>query len=80
MQGKILQTGLRKASPLRFPLACEEKQILLKEEHSDTLALPLNQTTEYKKEPMAVNGVQEVQGSDFLLRKVCFLAFQKSSD
>lgn len=53
---------------LRFPLACEEKQVLLKE-HSDNLAAPLNQTSECKKEPMVINGVQEVQVSDTLSKE-----------
>lgn len=67
--GQDFAARIEEGQSLRFPLACEEKQVLLKEEHSDTLALPLNQTTEYKKEPMAVNGVQEVQGSDFLSKE-----------
>lgn len=67
--GQDFAARIEEGQSLRFPLACEEKQILLKEEHSDTLALPLNQTTEYKKEPMAVNGVQEVQGSEFLFKE-----------
>lgn len=54
---------------LSFPLACEEKQVLLKEEHSENLAMPPNQTTEYKKEPVAIKGVQEVQGCDLLSKE-----------
>lgn len=54
---------------LRFPLLCEEKQVLLKEEHSDDLVMPLNQTSECKKEPLMVNGVQNVQASDTLSKE-----------
>ena len=61
--------SVEEGKSLRFPLAGEEKQVLLKEERSDSLAMPLNQTTEYKKEPMAINGVQEVQGSDLLSKE-----------
>lgn len=54
---------------LSFPLVCEEKQVLLKEEHSENLAMPPNQTTEYKKEPVAIKGVQEVQGCNLLSKE-----------
>lgn len=54
---------------LSFPLACEEKQVLLKEEHSDHLTMPPNQTMEYRKEPVAIKGVQEVQGHDILSKE-----------
>lgn len=54
---------------LSFPLACEEKQVLLKEKHSDNLAMPPDQTTECKKEPEAIKGVHEVRGSDLLSKE-----------
>lgn len=54
---------------LSFPLACEEKQVLLKEEHSDHLTMPPNQTIDYKREPVAIKGVQEVQGRDILAKE-----------
>lgn len=54
---------------LSFPLACEEKQVLLKEEHADHLTMPPSQTMEYKKEPVAIKGVQEVQGRDILAKE-----------
>lgn len=46
--GQDFADRIEEGQSLRFPLACEEKQILLKEEHSDTLALPLNQTRSIK--------------------------------
>lgn len=64
--GQDFAARTEEGKSLRFPLACEEKQVLLKEECSDHLAVPLNQTSEYKKEPMMINGVQEVQTSDTL--------------
>ena len=67
--GQDFAARVEEGKSLRLPLTCEEKQVLLKEELSDSLALPLNQTVEFKKEPMAVNGVQEVQGSDFLSKE-----------
>lgn len=54
---------------LSFPLACEEEQVLFKEKHSDNLAMPPNQTIEYKKEPMAIQAVQEVGESDILSKE-----------
>lgn len=73
--GQLKSTGqdfadrTEEGKSLRFPLACEEKQILLKEERYDNLATPPNQTIEYKKEPMVINGVQEVQQSDVLSKE-----------
>lgn len=67
--GQDFAARTEEGKSLRFPLAYEEKQVLLKEEHSDNLAVPLNQTSEYKKEPMVINGVPEVQASDTLSKE-----------
>lgn len=66
--GQDFAARVEEGKSLKFPLACEEKQVLLKEEHSD-LPVPQNQTTEYKKEPMVINGIQEVQGSNILSKE-----------
>jgi hypothetical protein len=60
---------IKESKSLHFPLALEEEQVLLKEEHSDVTAMPPNQITEYKKEPKAIKGVQEVQRSDLLSKE-----------
>lgn len=58
---------------LSFPLALEEKQVLLKEEqHSEDMTVPTSQTSLSKKEPEAIKGVKEVQGSDLLAKETLF--------
>lgn len=57
---------------LSFPLALEEKQVLLKEEQSENMTAPASQTSMSKKEPEAIKGVIEVQGSDLLAKETLF--------
>lgn len=58
-EGKVLIT----------PLACEEKQVLLKEELSDNLTVPSHQISESKKEPEAIKAVQGVQRNDIFSKE-----------
>lgn len=67
--GQEFAARTEEGKSFRLPLACEKKQVLLKEEHLDDLAMSLVQTTEYMKEPMVINGVQEVQSSDILSKE-----------
>lgn len=67
--GQDFAVRIEEGKSLRFPLALEEKQVLLKEEHSDNVAMPPNQTIESKREPTAIQSVQEVQGSDILSKE-----------
>lgn len=67
--GQDFAVRIEEGKSLRFPLALEEKQVLLKEEHPDNVAMPPNQTIESKREPTAIQSVQEVQGSDILSKE-----------
>lgn len=67
--GQDSAVRIEEGKSLRFPLALEEKQVLLKEEHSDNVVMPPDQIIESKREPVAIKKVQEVQGRDILSKE-----------
>lgn len=72
--GRIVAESSKEGRSLSFPLALEKKQVLLKEEQAEDVTRPTSQTSKPKKEPEAVKGVMEVQGSDLLAKETLFPA------
>lgn len=72
--GRGVAESSEEGRSLNFPLALEEKQVLLKEEQAEDVAGPTSQSSKPKKEPEAVKGVMEVQGSDLLTKETLFPA------
>lgn len=75
--GQNVALRTEEGKSLSFPLALEEKQVLLKEEQSEVMAVPTSQTSKPKKEPKAVKGVKEVQESDLLSKETLFSSIPK---
>lgn len=70
--GRDVAERTEEGKSLSFPLALEEKQVLLKEEQSEDMTVLASQTSKSKKEPEAIKGVMEVHGSDLLAKETLF--------
>lgn len=67
--GQTFADRIEEGKSLLFTLAHEENQALFREQHPDHMTLPLSQTIEYKKEPLAITEAQEVQQSNILSKE-----------
>lgn len=70
--GQDVALRTEEGKSLSFPLALEEKQVLLKEEQSEVVAVPTSQTSKSEKEPEAIKGVKEVREQELLSKETLF--------